>query len=74
MRGGVAVSAGMGVSRFHSLRTWFLLVVLWLFISWVSLAVLFIEPLGLVSLWIAGWFFVVWTVAVGVRVGLRGWV
>lgn len=62
-------------SRFQSLRTWFWLSVLWLVLA-VGVAVFGVlgpasQPVALVALWVAAWFFAVWTIAVGVRVGLR---
>lgn len=60
----------MSNSRFHSLRTWFLLAVAWVVFAFLITMVFQIEFLGVAALLIAGWFFVVWTVGVGVRVGV----
>lgn len=61
----------MRASRFHRLRTWFWLSVGWVFLSLVMGVLLHRGPLAVVPFWIGAWFFGVWTVAVGVRVGNR---
>lgn len=49
-----------------------MLALLWLTLAYVMAIFLHLGPLAVIPLWIAGWCFVVWTVAVGVRAGLRG--
>lgn len=63
--------ADMGRSRRHRLRTWFFLSLLWVVLVYVMAVILQLGPLALIPLGVAAWFFVVWTVAVGVRVGVR---
>jgi hypothetical protein len=57
--------------RFRRLQTWFLLSVASLVVAFLLLLLTQIEALGLIGLAISAWLFVVWTVGVGVRVGME---